>query len=85
MRCYFHNEAEAVGVCYYCHRAVCRKCGEFEGSKIFCPEHNMEMYSLEFTKHYVKAIDLAREAAAKGLRTQDLLAKLERDIQEASP
>ncbi|MEM0440175.1 MAG: hypothetical protein QW463_01055 [Candidatus Caldarchaeum sp.] len=83
MRCYFHRDVEAVGVCSYCHRGVCQKCVVVDGLKVFCREHNMKMYSLEFTKFYVEAIDLAREAAAKGCRTQELIAKLEKEIREA--
>lgn len=51
--------------------------------KLFCHQHNVKMYSLEFAKFYILAIDLAREAGVKGYRTQDLIAKLEKQIKEA--
>ncbi|MCX8202030.1 MAG: hypothetical protein N3H84_08030 [Candidatus Caldarchaeum sp.] len=84
MRCFVHRDREAVGVCSYCHRAVCEKCSVYDDFKLFCNDHNIKMYSLEFTKFYVMAIDVARDAAAKGVRTQDLVAKLERDLKEVS-
>jgi len=84
MRCYFHRDKEAIGICFYCNRAICEKCSKYENSRLFCQEHNEKMYSLDFTKHYIMAIDLAREAAVKGVRTQDLIIKLEKDIKEAA-
>lgn len=83
MRCYFHVDREAVGVCFYCHRGVCEECSRIEDLKLFCHQHNLKMYSLEFAKFYILAIDLAREAGIKGYRTQDLITKLEKQIKEA--
>lgn len=82
MRCYFHNEKEAVGVCSYCHRAVCGKdCTRFEDRQLLCKEHSARLISLQFTKYYLDAIDLAREAGLKGLPITKLLEKLKNNIE----
>ena len=36
MRCYFHPEAEGVGTCVNCGRAVCTECKVEVGGKIYC-------------------------------------------------
>ncbi|MEM3133075.1 MAG: hypothetical protein QXR32_02800 [Candidatus Caldarchaeum sp.] len=84
MRCYFHRDAESVGVCCHCHRAVCVRCAKYDGHGVFCPEHNEKTYSLSFTRHYLMAIELAREAAAKGMRTMDVIESLEKQMKEFS-
>ncbi len=36
MRCYFHPEAEGVGACVNCGRAVCADCKVEVGGKLYC-------------------------------------------------
>jgi hypothetical protein len=80
MQCYLHRDEEAVAVCSQCHRAICRKCLKNEGGMFFCTDHNKRTYSILFTKYYIMAIDLAREAAAKGVKTSELIEQLEREV-----
>jgi hypothetical protein len=51
-----------------------------EGGMFFCTDHNKRTYSILFTKYYIMAIDLAREAAAKGVKTSELIEQLEREV-----
>lgn len=37
MKCAFHPEVDAVGVCSNCGRAVCEECKTAIGGKIYCP------------------------------------------------
>ena len=36
MRCFYHDEVEAVGVCKACGRGLCRGCSAEAGSSIAC-------------------------------------------------
>jgi hypothetical protein len=51
-----------------------------EGGMFFCTDHNKRTYSILFTKYYIMAIDLARQAAAKGVKTSELIEQLEREV-----
>ncbi len=87
MKCYFHNETDAVGVCSHCHRAVCSKhggCGRYEEHHLFCKNHNPKTLSLDFTRNYIAAIDLAREAGIKGVRIADVIQDLQQKLEAAS-
>ncbi len=87
MKCFFHNDADAVGVCSHCHRGVCNKhndCGRYEVHHLFCKNHNAQTLSLEFTKSYLGAIDLAREAGIKGVRVADVILDLEQKLDAAT-
>lgn len=37
MKCYFHNDTEAVGICKTCGVAVCMICGTLKSEKLLCP------------------------------------------------
>ncbi len=36
MKCYFHEDRDAVGLCMNCGRAVCRQCGVVAGGRLRC-------------------------------------------------
>lgn len=36
MKCYNHDDTEAIGVCTSCGKAVCEKCGVFFNNKLLC-------------------------------------------------
>ena len=38
MRCFIHNEAEAVATCKRCGKAMCAKCSAYSGHSGVCPE-----------------------------------------------
>ena len=38
MKCYVHQNADAVGVCTVCGRGVCRRCAVRLGGKLYCKE-----------------------------------------------
>jgi uncharacterized membrane protein len=38
MRCYYHHEADAIGTCVSCGRAVCDQCGIDVQGKLMCRE-----------------------------------------------
>lgn len=81
MKCFFHPDVEAVGVCSHCHRAVCvvhNDCARYEEHHLFCKQHNTKTIALEFSRYYIMAIDLAREAGMKGIKTADLIQDLQR-------
>ena len=42
LKCYFHNENIANGVCVVCGRAICNSngCGRYELNGYFCKSHN---------------------------------------------
>ncbi len=42
MRCFYHPEKEAVGVCQWCGRAVCMECQRTESGKVACPSCSEE-------------------------------------------
>lgn len=37
MKCHFHNDTEAVGICENCGVAVCMMCGTLKSEKLLCP------------------------------------------------
>ena len=37
MKCYFHNNNEAVGICKNCGVAVCKMCSTLKSEKLLCP------------------------------------------------
>lgn len=37
MRCYYHEDREAVGICKNCYRALCRDCAVDVGDGLACP------------------------------------------------
>lgn len=83
MKCFFHPEADAVGICSHCHRAVCSKhkdCAHYESHHLFCKQHNHRTLSLMFTQYYMEAIDLARSAGMKGVKTSDVVLELQQRI-----
>lgn len=82
MRCFFHQDTDAIGVCSHCHRALCGKhgCGRYEDHHLFCKNHNIKTYNLEFSSRYLEAIDFAREAGMRGVKTIDLLKHLQEKI-----
>jgi hypothetical protein len=84
VKCYIHSEREALGVCSYCHRAVCRSCIRIDNRQLFCSDHNSRMLSLEFTKRYLEAIDLAREAGMKAIPIKILIERLEADLSQGA-
>lgn len=38
MRCFIHNEAEAISVCKKCGKAMCERCSAYSGHSGVCPE-----------------------------------------------
>lgn len=38
MKCFEHQKEEAVGICKYCGRGVCRKCARTEGLGLSCSD-----------------------------------------------
>ncbi|MBR5192330.1 MAG: hypothetical protein IKW33_02865 [Clostridia bacterium] len=38
MRCFIHNEQEAISVCKNCGKAMCERCSAYSGHTGVCPE-----------------------------------------------
>ena len=38
MRCFIHNEVEAISVCKTCGKAMCERCSAYSGHSGVCPE-----------------------------------------------
>jgi len=82
VKCFFHHDVEAIGVCSHCHRALCARegCARYQDQHLFCRNHNIKTFNLEFSRRYIEAIEFAREAGLRGVRTTELLKDLEEKI-----
>ena len=62
MRCFIHNEAEAIATCRKCGKAMCAQCSAYSGHSGICPQCRKE----EFVKER-KEISFSLERETKSL------------------
>ena len=36
MKCYNHTEVDGVGICYHCHKAICKDCSTIVADRLSC-------------------------------------------------
>lgn len=61
MRCFIHNEAEAVATCKRCGKAMCAKCSAYSGHSGICPECRKDDFIAERSRLNNRAETIKKE------------------------
>ncbi|MBO7214293.1 MAG: hypothetical protein J6V66_02225 [Clostridia bacterium] len=61
MRCFIHNEVEAISVCKRCGKAMCANCSAYSGHSGICPECRRNNFIAERNNNYVLINNLKSE------------------------
>ena len=51
MRCFIHNEAEAIATCKKCGKAMCAKCSAYSNHSGVCPECRRDEFIAEVARN----------------------------------
>ena len=61
MRCFIHNDVEAISVCKRCGKAMCPKCSAYSGHSGICPECRREDFIKERACNIKQIEDIKKE------------------------
>ena len=61
MRCFIHNEAEAIATCKKCGKAMCAKCSAYSKHSGICPECRCKEFEDEVERNNNKIKELKWE------------------------
>lgn len=60
MRCFIHNESEAIATCKKCGKAMCAKCSAYSGHSGICPECRKDEFIAERSRLNAKIAENKR-------------------------
>ena len=63
MKCFIHNESEAIATCKKCGKAMCAKCSAYSGHSGICPECRRDEFIAEVKSNNVKIKELKWDMA----------------------
>lgn len=61
MRCFIHNDAEAISVCKRCGKAMCAKCSAYSGHSGVCPECRRDDFIKERNQNNKQIEEIKKE------------------------
>ena len=60
MKCFIHNEVEAIAACRKCGKGMCQDCSAYSGHTGICPECRRQEFILEATQKKARIVELER-------------------------
>lgn len=61
MKCFIHNEVEAVAACRKCGKGMCQDCSAYSGHTGICPECRRQEFILEATQKKARIVELEKK------------------------